>query len=237
MSEQLTDLYGAPLDQFVARRNQLAKELKAEGRDDDAAAVTSLRKPTTVIWGLDQLAETAPELIDELTAAHERLRTAASAEKLRSASDDRHRLVQTLVDIAAERLETAGLGASEQTRERMARTLLATASDPDAEKALRAGTLATELQPSGFGGPVAEFEPSPVAAAEKPPARMTKALARAEELAGEVTRLVTEVAVLEKEAKEARRAADQADRAVHAARRHLDQKRRQAEKARAATEK
>jgi hypothetical protein len=38
----IADLYAGPLDAFVARRDALAKELRAAGRRDDAKAVKAL---------------------------------------------------------------------------------------------------------------------------------------------------------------------------------------------------
>ncbi len=79
----------------------------------------------------------APDLIKALGKANDSLRGAGSVADMREASDERLRVVRELVDRAAELLDEAGLGAAESTRERMARTLLATASDPSAEEALR----------------------------------------------------------------------------------------------------
>ena len=56
MTDRLAELFAAPLDEFVATRNRIAKELRAEGNETEAADVAALRKPTTVVWGLNQLA-------------------------------------------------------------------------------------------------------------------------------------------------------------------------------------
>ena len=45
---------------FVSERDTLVKQLKADARDDDAAVVKALRKPTAVVWALNQLASRAP---------------------------------------------------------------------------------------------------------------------------------------------------------------------------------
>jgi outer membrane murein-binding lipoprotein Lpp len=135
-----------------------------------------------------------------------------------------------MVDRAAGILEEAGLGAAESTKERMARTLMATASDPSAEEALRHGRLTSELEPSGFGEVALTAS---LADGPKPP-RTKKADARLAALTDEVATLEEEVTALEKDAKEARRQADQAQRAADSARRRLDQKKEQMAKARAA---
>jgi hypothetical protein len=230
MTDRLTELFAAPLDEFVTTRNRIAKELRTDGNEAEAAEVAGLRKPTTVVWGLDQLAGAAPDLIDALGKAHDALRGAGSVANMREASDERLRLVGQMVDRAAGILEEAGLGAAESTKERMARTLMATASDPSAEEALRHGRLTSELEPSGFGEVALTAS---LADGPKPP-RTKKADARLAALTDEVATLEEEVTALEKDAKEARRQADQAQRAADSARRRLDQKKEQMAKARAA---
>ena len=233
MTDRQAELFAAPLDEFVATRNRIAKELRSEGDDALAAEVAALRKPTTVVWGLDQLARAAPDLLEALGNAHDALRGAGSVADVRQASDERLRLVAQMVERAADVLEEAGLGATESTKERMARTLMATASDPSAEEALRQGRLTTELEPSGFGeGALIAAAP----ASESKPARTNKADARIAALSGEVAHLEEELSHSEKESREARRQADRAERAVEAARRRLDQKKAQLTKARAAAE-
>ena len=52
------DLYGLPLDRFVAERGALAKALRADGRRDEASRVAALRKPSVAAWAVNQLART-----------------------------------------------------------------------------------------------------------------------------------------------------------------------------------
>ena len=230
MTDRLAELFGAPLDEFVTTRNRIAKELRADGNEIEATEVAGLRKPTTVVWGLDQLARQAPDLIKALRKANDSLRGAGSVSDMREASDERLRVVRELVDRAAEILDEAGLGAAESTRERMSRTLLATASDPPAEEALRDGRLTAELELSGFGEAALTAAPE----SEPRPPRPSKADARIAALTDEVAQLEGEMSSLQKEAKEARRHADQAQRAVDSTQRRIDQKKEQLAKARAA---
>jgi hypothetical protein len=230
MTDRLAELYAAPLNEFVATRNRIVKELRADSDEVEATEVAGLRKPTTVVWALDQLARQAPDLIDALGKTHDALRGAGSVAAMRRASDERLHLVGQMVERAASLLEEAGLGAAESAKERMARTLLATASDPSAEEALRQGRLTTELEPSGFGEGAMIATP----ASEPKPPRIKKADARVAALVEEVSRLEDELSSFEKDAKEARRHADQAERAVESARRRVEQKKEQLAKARAA---
>src|SRR5687767_7115413 len=45
-------VYGGPFEDFVRRRDALAKELRAAGNRDAAALVKNLRKPSRAAWAL-----------------------------------------------------------------------------------------------------------------------------------------------------------------------------------------
>ena len=47
-------LYGLPREEFIGERDALAKELRAGGRRDEAAAVKALGKPTVAAWAANQ---------------------------------------------------------------------------------------------------------------------------------------------------------------------------------------
>src|ERR1043165_6740048 len=69
-------LFRVEPDRFVAERDDLVKRLRAEGRDGDAASVKALRKPTAVVWALNQLTARDREGLDALFEAGQRLRAA-----------------------------------------------------------------------------------------------------------------------------------------------------------------
>ena len=140
----IDELYGVPLEDFVAARDELAKELIAAGDGDEAKRVKSLRKPTATAWALNRLARERPELMAALVDAHAGLRSADSAPALRAASEARMAAIQLIIG--------APEGVTEAVRKKMRSTLLATATDPAAEEALTAGRLNTELEPGGLGG-------------------------------------------------------------------------------------
>ena len=71
-------LFRTPPDRFVAERDALVKELRAQGRDDDAATVKALRKPTATVWALNQLAERESEALAALFETGRALRAAQS---------------------------------------------------------------------------------------------------------------------------------------------------------------
>jgi len=69
-------LYGSGLDEFVAERARLAKELRDAGKRDDAETLARSRKPTVAAWVLNQLARRNRHDIDLLLDAGHRLREA-----------------------------------------------------------------------------------------------------------------------------------------------------------------
>lgn len=136
-----TDLYGLPLDHFTEERDGLARRLRETGRPEEAADVAAMRKPTTDAWALNQLARRQSKQIDWLIDAHRALREAQDSDSLRQASASRRRLVDQILDAALAVLEKAGHSSSGPVRDRIARTLLAAAVDPNTEHALKEGTL------------------------------------------------------------------------------------------------
>jgi hypothetical protein len=72
VEDALDDLYGAPLEDFVAERKRLAKKLDA----DEAKAFARARKPNVAAWVLNQLARRERRDVDLLLDAGHRLRQA-----------------------------------------------------------------------------------------------------------------------------------------------------------------
>ena len=94
---------------FIAARNELVARLREGGRNDEAAAVQALRKPTAVVWALNQLASRDPEAIASLFEAGRDLRAAqqaalagkaSGAEDLRTATETRRAAVARARDAA-----------------------------------------------------------------------------------------------------------------------------------------
>src|SRR3954451_21313497 len=54
------ELYGLALDEFVPRRDALAKRLRADGRREEAAEVAALRKPSVAAWAANQAIRSQP---------------------------------------------------------------------------------------------------------------------------------------------------------------------------------
>ena len=157
-TSEVRELYRGSPEGFIAARDSLVKRLRDEGRDEDAAGVKKLRRPTTGAWALDGLADRAPDEIRELLDAGAQLaraqRDALSGrdpQALRDATAVRRALVAKLSDIAAGLLCEAGR-APDPHLEDIRGTLEAASVDEDVAERLRTGTLDRTVLPSaGFG--------------------------------------------------------------------------------------
>lgn len=69
LSAAILAVYQGPYDEFVSRRDALAKQLRAEKRRDDAVLVKALRKPTRMAWVLNRVDAEDPESLSRLNAA------------------------------------------------------------------------------------------------------------------------------------------------------------------------
>jgi hypothetical protein len=151
-------LYGLPTEEFVAARNELARQLRKDGDAAAAKRVAGLRRPTVVAWAVNQAARRRPELVTDLVEAGERLRQAQRRAlsglrggALRTAGSERRRAVERLLAEATSVLEESGRS-PEAHRDAIAATLQSASVDEAAAAAVRAGTLDRELAaPSGFG--------------------------------------------------------------------------------------
>lgn len=217
--ERIDALFALPPGEFVAARDRLAKELKAAGHAEAAAAVKKLRRPTVAAAAVNRLAREARGEIEELLAIGDRLREAHGAllrgggdSGVREATAARRRLVGALTKRA---LGFAGGG--EAQRDAIADTLEAAVADRDAAEAVREGRLTKELvAPSTFGAGLAFGDDDvPKAAAGAPEIEQDQA---ADEAAAEARRRAERLERLQEEADRAAADAEQAGQQVAEAR-------------------
>lgn len=211
-------LYGAPPGEFVPRRDELARSLRADGEREAADEVKALRKPTVAAWAVNQLARHEKMRLRALFAAGERLRAADGPEALERARDDERTAIEALAGAARRLLEEAGHPPSESTVDSVRDTLHAAVVDEAAGERVRAGRLEKEERATGF------------AAAGLPPAAARKAAKRAS--GGDARRRKRRE--VEARLSEAREAAAAAEREVAARRRELEAADRELEIRRAA---
>ena len=72
---------------FIAARDALVARLRASGRDDDAAVVKALRKPTVVAWALNQLSIRDPDGVRGLLDSGAEVRAAQQAAVVETGGD------------------------------------------------------------------------------------------------------------------------------------------------------
>jgi hypothetical protein len=170
-------LYGLPREEFVGERDALAKQLRADGSRDEAAAVKSLPKPTVAAWAANQAVRSQRRAARELWKAGDALSTAqdavlagkGSGAKLREASERERAAVEALVEAARGLLGATGGDLSEATIERVRETLHAGAIDSDARDEVAAGRVARERSPQGLFGADPFAAPAPKRAAKTEP--------------------------------------------------------------------
>jgi hypothetical protein len=147
LPDEAADLFRVAPDGFIAARDGLVSRLRAEGRDEDAATVKALRKPTAIVWGLDQLASREPDALTSLFEAGRALRAAqqaalggGSADELLAATAARRAAVRPLAASAVEILNEAG-HRGETQRDAIASALETASVDATVGAELAAGVL------------------------------------------------------------------------------------------------
>jgi hypothetical protein len=151
-------LYGVRLDQFVAERDALGRELRAEGKREEAAWVAGLRKPTMAAWAVNRVVRGERRKAAALLEAGERLRGSqqglaggtTGAEELRRAGEEERSAVAELVEAARELEGAEQLSAS--ALERVSDTLHASTLDEKVRRRVEAARVTRESAAVGFGG-------------------------------------------------------------------------------------
>jgi len=158
------ELYQVPLDQFVAERKRLAKELAKP----DAKALLAKRRPPISAWIVNQLWWHARDAFDRMMETAEKLR------KGHADADKPHReAIAKLRARAATLLKDAGHAANEGVLRRVTTTLSAIAAAGGWEPS-EPGTLADDLDPPGFGAVGITHVPTPPAPKPHPSAKPKK---------------------------------------------------------------
>jgi hypothetical protein len=166
-------LYALMPEEFVAARDALAAQARADGDRDAAARIKALRRPTVVAWLANLLARERPDEVRELGRIGAALREATatlSGDDLKALSRQQQRLVSALVGQAVELAAASGRTVGADARRGVEDTIRAALADADAAEALAAATLSDGLEPvpafpGGLGadGSVAVLRPRPAA--------------------------------------------------------------------------
>ncbi|WP_350279021.1 hypothetical protein [Kribbella sp. HUAS MG21] len=158
-------VYAAPAADFIATRNELAKQLKADGDPLGSTRLKALRKPTVAAWIANLLARKLPDELDDLLALGDEFREATAdldGERLRELTPKRHQLLDKLTKEAARLAAAEGQKVSADVGQKLRETLDAALVDPAAGDAVREGRLSSALRHVGFGVVDENGEPSNV---------------------------------------------------------------------------
>jgi hypothetical protein len=225
VDEELLDrLADAPFDEWVSTRDAVAKELRADGRREEADEVKKLRKPSAPVWAANQLARRRPRCVRRLVEAAERLRAAQASrrEDFATARAEERDAVEAAVAEGRSILAEAGAD-SEAMRSRLEKTLRSAAATEAPARALQEGRLAEELEAAGFDALLGAFS------AGAPAAKPKRAGPKRRQAELDAARRRMEEA--RESAASARKAAREAERRADAARRDADRAEEEVERA------
>jgi hypothetical protein len=145
LNARLDELFATEPAAFSATRDALARDLRTAGRDDEAATVKALRRPTLAVTAVNHAARTHPREVEALVDIGDQL-----ADLQRSASPDRDELQDLTRERRALLHQLTELAAETTTRPDTARasiaaTLDAASLDEHLRRDLLRGRLTHEL--------------------------------------------------------------------------------------------
>ena len=150
--EGVTDeLYGAPPEQFTARRDELARQAGAEGDKALATAVRALRRPTAAAWVVNYLVREDSDAVEALVALGERMREAQSTLSGDADASPQPRAAERAARARPARHRARRGSVSASVTAEVEQTLRAVLADEDASAAVRSGCLTHGLAYSGLG--------------------------------------------------------------------------------------
>jgi hypothetical protein len=202
-------LYAAPAADFIATRNELAKQLKADGDQLGSTRLKAMRKPTVAAWVANLVARKLPDEIDDLLALGDEFREATAdldGDRLRDLTPRRHQMLDKLSREAGRLAGEEGQKVSADVGQKLRETLDAALVDPAAGDAVREGRLNSALRHVGFGVVDENGEPTnvtPLTDERRQAARDRRKTQRAEADKESTARSKREAAQREQEEREA----------------------------------
>jgi len=148
------ELYaGSPAD-FVARRDELAKQARGDGDRELATAIKALRRPTVGAWYLNVAAAAGLTSLRELLELGRQLRETQAAgdfAALRDLAARRGPLVSRVLRDLTAHLAQVGIAATSSGLDEVRTTLGAALADPAVDAQVRAGQVDRAHSYGGFG--------------------------------------------------------------------------------------
>jgi hypothetical protein len=148
------ELYALTPAEFTAARDERARQVRAAGGRDEAAAIKKLARPTASAWLVNQLARAAPDRMTRLYELAEELQEAQrtlAGDRLRELSVQRRQVINDLLPAASDLAGQADQPASAAVLGEVRATLEAALADADARAAVRSGRLTRALAYAGLG--------------------------------------------------------------------------------------
>jgi hypothetical protein len=239
LDQELDRLYALPLTEFTSARDELAKRLRAEQRQEQAEEVKRLRKPTVTAWLVNRLARERELEVQRLVKAGEALAQAqveaagGQSEGFFQARQDEQLALGRLAEAAREIAAREGIASA--AVDRAGQTMRAASLTDEGRQLMKRGRLGEELQAPGFEALTALAEVTP----RRPPKRPSPKPAP-RDTRGERRRALEQarehVRQLRAEEREAAAAARSAEREAERAEREASALRGRADEARAAAE-
>ena len=172
--DRIDALYELAPEEFVAARDQLAKDLRAEKDREGAKEVKALRRPTVTAWALNQFARRHRDEADALVRAGQEAVEAqeraisggkGAKDELRAALRARHEAVQRASARVQELLSERGSAGAEAE---VLDALTAAASDDSVAEELLAARLPQPLSASSGLGSLDALLAASVSGADRP---------------------------------------------------------------------
>jgi chromosome segregation ATPase len=160
--ERLDELYREHPGEFVAKRNALVKELRANGDRDEAERLRRLRRPTGTAWLINRVALDSPGLLEEFAAASQAVERAqrealAGADEApsewRTAAAREREAIAAVGEAAKRAARDAGHPANSRALELVVETLRAAGPDPELRDRVLRGRVEREQSAATLGIP------------------------------------------------------------------------------------
>ena len=151
LAEIAQELYGLPLEDFVASRTAAAKSA-GQGDRELATAVRGLPKPSSAAWAVNMFARHDPDSVRQLSELGQSMRAAQDnldAAAMRELGQERRRLLSEVMETVRTAAEQHGRKISDAVATEVEETLRAATADSGAAAAVRSGQLLKVLSSDG----------------------------------------------------------------------------------------
>jgi hypothetical protein len=148
------ELYALIPGEFIAARDEQARQARADGQRQTAAEIKKLARPTASAWLVNQLVRSAASQMGRLFELGQSLHDAQrelDGDRIRELSGQRRQILAELLPVAAQLAADAGQPASASVLGEVRATLEAALADSAAGAAVKSGRLTRALAYAGLG--------------------------------------------------------------------------------------